>query len=228
MSVPWSDDIAMVHVDNVYKHFDNGLVKALEGVCLDVPRGEFCAVTGPSGCGKSTLLNLIGALDSPSRGSIHVKGRLLNHPVRQSNYRKLSVGFVFQFHHLLSHLTLSENVALPALAVSKMTRVRARQSALQLLSEMGLENRVDFRPTQVSGGERQRAAVARVIMNSPEILLADEPTGSVDSRTAQFMMEAILTRCRKDQMTVLLVTHDMENAKQADRVVKMQDGILVD
>lgn len=214
----------MIHVDNVYKHFDNGLVKALDGVCLDIPTGEFCAVTGPSGCGKSTLLNLIGALDSPSRGSVHVKGRRLTHPLRQSIYRKLSVGFVFQFHHLLGHLTLAENVALPALAVSKMTRSRARQSAFELLSEMGLENRANFRPTQVSGGERQRAAVARALVNSPEILLADEPTGSVDSATAEFIMTAIVNRCRKNQMTVLLVTHDMEIAGRADRIIRMQDG----
>ncbi len=218
----------MIRVDDVHKQFDRGLVRALNGISLEIPKGEVCAVTGPSGCGKSTLLHLIGALDRPSRGRIYINGNPLTAPARQSVYRNRQVGFVFQFHHLLGHLTLAENVALPALAVSNMTQSKIRQKACRLLSEVGLENRVDFRPTQVSGGERQRAAVARAIMNSPEILLADEPTGSVDSRTAQFIMEAILTRCRKDQMTVLLVTHDMEIAKQADRVVRMQDGILKD
>jgi ABC-type lipoprotein export system ATPase subunit len=219
--------MTMIQVDNVYKHFDNGLVKALDGVSLDIPKGEFCAVTGPSGCGKSTLLNLIGALDTPTQGKIHVRGRWLTHPARQSDYRKRFVGFVFQFHHLLSHLTLAENVALPALAVSKMTPSRARQSALGLLSEMGLENRADFRPTQVSGGERQRAAVARALINSPQILLADEPTGSVDSSTAEFIMTAIVNRCRKHQMTVLLVTHDRDISARADRIIRMQDGIML-
>lgn len=214
----------MIHVDNVYKHFDNGLVRALDGVSMDIHAGEFCAVTGPSGCGKSTLLNLIGALDSPTRGNIYVKERILTHPAHQANYRKLSVGFVFQFHHLLNHLTLAENVALPALAVAKMTKARAKKNALQLLSEMDLENRADFRPTQVSGGERQRAAVARALVNSPEILLADEPTGSVDSQTAEFIMTAIVERCQKNKMTVLLVTHDMRIANRANRIISMQDG----
>lgn len=214
----------MIHVDQVYRHFDNGLVKALDGISLDIPSAEFCTVIGPSGCGKSTLLNLIGALDSPTRGRILVKGLPLTHPARQADYRKSSVGFVFQSHHLLSHLTLAENVALPVMAVSKMTRSRARQRAYQLLSEMGLEDRADFRPTRVSGGERQRAAVARALVNAPEILLADEPTGSVDSRTAEFIMNAIKDRCRRNQMTVVLVTHDMEIAGRADRIIRMQDG----
>lgn len=178
----------MIRVDNVHKHFDKGLVRALNGICLEIPKGEVCAVIGPSGCGKSTLLHLIGALDRPTQGHIYINGKPLTTPDRQSVYRNLQVGFIFQFHHLLGHLTLAENVALPALAVSKMTQSQIRQKACRLLSEVGLENRVDFRPTQVSGGERQRAAVARAIMNSPEILLADEPTGSVDSQTAKCIM----------------------------------------
>jgi ABC-type lipoprotein export system ATPase subunit len=185
-------------------------------------------VMGPSGCGKSTLLNLIGALDRPSRGRILINGKPLNHPACESDYRKLSVGFVFQFHHLLSHLTLAENVSLPAMAVSGMSRPRARQRALALLSEMALADRVDFQPTRVSGGERQRVAVARALMNAPEILLADEPTGSVDSRTAEFIMTAIVNRCRKNHMTVLLVTHDLGVAARADRIIRMQDGRRVD
>lgn len=220
--------MSMIHVDQVYRQFDNGLVKALDGISLEIPRGEFCAVTGPSGCGKSTLLNLIGALDSPSRGRIWVNGTPLIQPVHQSDYRQRSVGFVFQFHHLLSHLTLAENVSLPALAVSKMTRSRARRKATALLSEMGLDHRAEFRPTQVSGGERQRAAVARALVNAPEILLADEPTGSVDSHTAEFIMTAIEDRCRKNHMTVVLVTHDMAIARRADRIVRMCDGRRVD
>ncbi len=220
--------MTMIHVDRVYKEFDHGLVKALDGISLKIPKGEFCAVTGPSGCGKSTLLHLIGALDSPSRGRILISGKPLIHPLRQSDYRQRSVGFVFQFHHLLSHLTLVENVSLPALAVSKMTQSGARRKALGLLSEMGLDNRADFRPPRVSGGERQRAAVARALVNSPEILLADEPTGSVDSGTAEFIMTAIEDRCRKNRLTVVLVTHDMAIAGRADRIIRMKDGRRVD
>jgi ABC-type lipoprotein export system ATPase subunit len=218
----------VIQVDQVYRQFHNGLVKALDGISLEIPKGEFCAVTGPSGCGKSTLLNLIGALDNPSRGRILINGKPLLQPVRHSEYRKKYVGFVFQFHHLLSHLTLAENVSLPALAVSKMTRSLAKQKAIRLLSEMGLDHRAGFRPTQVSGGERQRAAVARALVNAPEILLADEPTGSVDSRTAEFIMTAIEDRCRKNHMTVVLVTHDMAIARRADRIIRMKDGRWVD
>ncbi len=129
----------MIRVDNVHKHFDKGLVRALNGICLEIPKGEVCAVIGPSGCGKSTLLHLIGALDRPTQGHIYINGKPLTTPDRQSVYRNLQVGFIFQFHHLLGHLTLAENVALPALAVSKMTQSQIRQKACRLLSEVGLE-----------------------------------------------------------------------------------------
>ncbi len=143
--------MTIIRVDRVHKYFDNGLVKALNGISLDISKGEICAVTGPSGCGKSTLLNLIGALDVPTHGCIHVKGEPLINPGRHAGYRNRQVGFVFQFHNLLGHLTLAENVALPALAVPKMLRSGARKKAVDLLCEVGLEERADFLPTQVSG-----------------------------------------------------------------------------
>ncbi len=218
----------MISVIDLHKHFDKGLVKALNGVCLEIPKGEVCSITGPSGCGKSTLLNLIGALDRPTHGSIRVDGQSLSRNLSLARYRSRQVGFVFQFHNLIPNLTLVENVELPAYAVTGMSRSLARERAMTLLSEVGLEKRAGFLPTRVSGGERQRAAVARALINTPGILLADEPTGSVDSETAAFIMAAILNRSRKQAMTVLVVTHDMSIAGMADRIFKMKDGCLMD
>lgn len=216
----------MIHLKKVYKHYDKGLVKALNGISLSIKKGEICSLTGPSGCGKSTLLNLIGALDMPTYGEIYINNTLLNHTKSLAGYRSRQVGFVFQFHNLIPNITLVENVELPTFAINGMERHQRREKALELLEEVDLGSRAHFLPTQVSGGERQRAAVARALINSPEILLADEPTGSVDSATASFIMSSILTRCRNDAMTALIVTHDPNIASQADRIIHLRDGYL--
>jgi len=220
--------LTFIQVEKLHKHFDKGLVKALNGISMEISEGEVCAITGTSGCGKSTLLNLIGALDVPTHGRILINGKPLIKAGSLARYRNRQVGFIFQFHNLLPNLTLAENVALPAVVVPGMSRSQGMKKSIELLSEVGLEKRAHFLPTQVSGGERQRAAVARALVNSPQILLADEPTGSVDSQTAVFILSAILNRCRKDHMTVLVVTHDMDIAGRADRILKMRDGLLVD
>ncbi len=217
----------MIVTENVVKHYDNGLVKAVNGVSLHVPPGEFCSVMGPSGCGKSTLLHMIGALDLPTSGEIRIDGRPLRDHRPLSTYRRRHVGFVFQLHNLVPSLTLAENVELPLFPDRSVGRRERRERAMALLEEMELSHRASFFPTQISGGERQRAAVARALINDPRLLLADEPTGSVDSRTAGFIMEAILRRCRERRMTVLLVTHDEQIARHAGRTVRIRDGLLV-
>lgn len=217
----------MIRVEKLYKHYDDGLVKALNGISFDVSKGETCAIMGPSGCGKSTLLNLIGALDVPTSGEIIIDGKLLKDIGSLAKYRSKQVGFVFQFHNLIPNITLAENVELPTLAISGMHSIDRKEKALKLLSEVGLEDRAEFLPTKISGGERQRAAVARALINSPKILLADEPTGNVDSETAEFIMSIILKRCRKDNMTMLIVSHNRDIAKQADRILFMRDGCFI-
>ena len=218
----------MIRLDKIFKHYDGGLVKALNGISLTISKGEVCSIMGPSGCGKSTLLNLIGALDIPTYGDIYINGIPLKHTRSLARYRSRQVGFIFQFHNLIPNITLAENVELPTFARSEMTRTQRRKKAIRLLSELGLEKRAGFLPTQVSGGERQRAAVARALINSPEILLADEPTGSVDSENASFIMSSILQRCRKDHMTAVIVSHDKDIAGQADRTIFMRDSLIIE
>ncbi len=217
----------MIAVQKLVKHYDGGLVQALRGVSFEVVRGSVCALTGVSGCGKSTLLHLIGGLDRATSGRIIVAGRELSQWVPASLYRLCTVGFVFQLHNLLPHLSLVENVEIPMLAVRGMLRKERRHKALSLLEEVGLLDRAAFPPTRVSGGERQRAAMARALANDPEIILADEPTGSVDSQSADQILAALLRRCRHDNITVLIATHNHEVAARADCILRLQDGLVI-
>ena len=216
----------MIQIENLIKHYDGGLVKALNGVFLTISQGEFCAITGSSGCGKSTLLNLIASFDTPTSGTITINGQPLKDHRPLSDYRNRLVGFIFQLHNLIPNLTLVENIEIPMYANQTISRKLRRQKAMDLLSEVDLSKRASFLPTQISGGERQRAAVARALANDPQLLLADEPTGSVDSLTAEFIMESILRRCKQQGMTILLVTHDAQISARADRVLPMRDGQL--
>jgi putative ABC transport system ATP-binding protein len=218
----------VIRVENLFKQYDRGLVKALNGISLHIPKGEVCSIMGPSGCGKSTLLNVIGALDVPTSGKIYIDTLLLKNHRPMANYRNRYIGFIFQFHNLIPNITLVENIELPTYANPSMMPRPRREKAMMLLSEVELESRAHHFPTQVSGGERQRVAVARALINSPKILLADEPTGSVDSTTAAFIMEAILRRCRNDGMTALVVSHDVNIASLTDRRLSMRDGAMED
>jgi putative ABC transport system ATP-binding protein len=213
---------AAVVVDRVEKSFEGGRIRALAGASLRLAPGEFVSLTGPSGSGKSTLLNLIGALDVPDAGTIEVDGRSLGH-VDGADYRAETVGFVFQFHHLVPTLTALENVQVPMLGRGVARAERARR-AKSLLVDVGLEHRASARPGVLSGGERQRVAFARALANSPRLLLADEPTGALDSETGAQVL-ALLERLRADhRMTVLLVTNDEEVAQRADRTLGLRDG----
>jgi putative ABC transport system ATP-binding protein len=213
---------AAVVVDRVTKSFEGGRIRALQDASLRLAPGEFVALTGPSGSGKSTLLNLIGALDISDAGRIEVDGRSLD-AIDGADYRAATVGFVFQSHHLVPTLSALENVQVPMLGRGS-NRARRVERARSLLADVGLEARADARPGVLSGGERQRVALARALANEPRLLLADEPTGALDSDTGAHVL-ALLERLRRERgMTVLLVTNDEDVARTADRTLRLRDG----
>jgi putative ABC transport system ATP-binding protein len=205
-----------------------GVVHAVRGVSLDIRRGEYVAIVGPSGCGKSTLLNLLGAIDSPSSGTIAIGGqRVSGLSDRESTlFRLRNIGFVFQRFYLMPVLTAAENVELP-MSEAGMGKTERRQRARQLLAYVGLATRVDHRPTELSGGEQQRVAIARALANRPMLLLADEPTGELDARTGAEVI-ALFDQLNRDGTTLAVVTHDEDLAQAARRVVHMRDGVIVD
>jgi putative ABC transport system ATP-binding protein len=213
---------AEVVVDRVSKSFEDGRVNALDGVSLRLEPGEFASLTGPSGSGKSTLLNLIGALDRPDTGSISVDGETLDGS-DAAEYRAATVGFVFQFHNLIPTLTAIENVQVPMIGRGR-SRAERQLQARSLLREAGLEHRERAFPATLSGGERQRVAISRALANEPRLLLADEPTGSLDSETGAQVL-ALIERARRERgMTVLLVTNDDRVAAGAGRTLRLLDG----
>jgi putative ABC transport system ATP-binding protein len=213
---------ADVVADRVSRAFEHGRIRALQEASLRLEGGEFVALTGPSGSGKSTLLNLIGALDRPDAGSISVDGAPLNE-LDAAEYRAGTVGFVFQFHNLIPTLTALENVQVPMLGRG-LGRSDREEHARSLLREVGLERRERAFPATLSGGERQRIALARALANEPRLLLADEPTGSLDSETGSQMLR-LIERVRDERgMTVLLVTNDEGVAASAKRTLRLLDG----
>jgi ABC-type lipoprotein export system ATPase subunit len=214
-------------VENVRKTFEDGRVVALDSVSLRADAGAFVAVTGPSGCGKSTLLNLVGALDRPDSGAILVGGERVDELRDPAEYRAATVGFVFQFHNLVPVLSAAENVQVPMLGRGRSRTERERR-ARELLAEVGLAHRASSRPPTLSGGERQRVALARALANEPRLLLADEPTGALDSETAAQVL-ALVRRVQAERgTTVLLVTNDDAAAAAADRRIRMRDGLLIE
>jgi len=212
-----------LEVRSVCKSYDEGRIEALRGVDLSIAPGEYVAISGPSGSGKSTLLHLLGGLDSPTRGEVLFRNASLGADIDLDTYRSQSVGFVFQAFHLMPTLRAIENVQLPMLGLNRRGIDRAAR-ARDLLREMGLENRTRQYPNQLSAGERQRVAIARALANDPEILLADEPTGNLDSVNSERIME-ILTGIQKQRgMTLIVVTHDNAIAHAAARQVRIRDG----
>ncbi len=214
---------AEVVVDHVAKAFEKGRIVALDDASFRLDRGELVALTGPSGSGKSTLLNLLGALDRPDRGSISVDGQRLERLDDPAAYRANTVGFVFQFHNLIPTLSALDNVQVPLIG-RKLSRAQRSKRARELLEEVGLARRAHASPSVLSGGERQRVAIARALANDPRLLLADEPTGSLDSETSAQVL-ALLRRLREERgMTTLLVTNDSGVAREADRSLHLLDG----
>ena len=205
-----------------------GEVAVLKGISLEIRPGELVALTGESGAGKSTLLHILGTVDRSSGGTVLVGNENLeDRPEHvRASFRNRSVGFVFQFHHLLPEFTAVENVAMPALiAGEKLSKIRGR--AMNLLTEVGLADRAEHRPSELSGGEQQRVAVARALVNSPKVILADEPSGNLDSVNAESLHRLLMDLCRNHMTTFLIATHNDHLTGLAHRVLKIQDGILV-
>ena len=217
---------AEVRVSHVRKAFEGGRIRALEDVSLSLDAGELVALTGPSGGGKSTLLNLIGALDRPDAGEIVVDGRDVAQLEDPARYRAETVGFVFQSHNLMTTLNAVENVQIPM--IGRRGRAEREQRANELLAEVGLAERVRSYPPTLSGGERQRVAIARALANEPRLLLADEPTGALDSDTGGQILDLLRGVRDEHGTTILLVTNDDDVAAQADRVLQIRDGRLSD
>lgn len=208
------------------KEFDDGRVQALRGVDFRIAQGEFVAVIGPSGCGKTTLLQMLGALDLPSAGTLSYRGSSLPHLPDPSAYRAREIGFIFQAFHLLPTFTAIENVQMPMFETPLLASERSER-AIALLKAVGLEHRLDHFPAKLSGGERQRVAIARSLANGPSVLLADEPTGNLDSDNAHHVLKLIIRLHREQNMTLVLVTHDLTIARQASRTIQMKDGRIV-
>ena len=213
----------IISVRDVVKHYDDGRIHALDGVTLDVAQGEFVAIIGPSGSGKSTLLHILGALDVADEGAVTVDGRDLAAVHDLASFRRVTVGFVFQLHNLIPTLTAWENVQVPLMETRLSARKR-RERALELLAELELADRAENLPTELSGGERQRVAIARALANDPDILIADEPTGAVDSANSARIVQLLKRVAKERGMTLVIVTHDPTVASQADRIITILDG----
>ncbi|MFZ5467839.1 MAG: ABC transporter ATP-binding protein [Myxococcota bacterium] len=220
----------MIEVHKATKVYRRGKteVRALAVESLTVPKGQFLSVMGPSGSGKSTLLNLLGALDVPTSGSITIDGKEISRldDAALSRFRRERLGFIFQFFNLLPTLTAVENVVLPAL-LSGQSREAVLPRARELLSAVGLKERDHHRPDELSGGEMQRVAVARALLTEPALLLADEPTGNLDSKTGAEVLRILREATRQRNVTVVMVTHDAKAAEVGDRIVRLADGAVV-
>ncbi len=212
--------------ENLEMHFQMGntTVGALRGVSLDVGEGEFVSIVGTSGSGKSTLLNLVGGLMKPTHGSVYIKGEDITrmNENEAALFRRQHIGFVFQSYNLINTLTAVENVELP-LVFSNMAASEREKRVKTLLRSFGLEDRLDHKPTELSGGQQQRVSIARAIINNPEIILADEPTGNLDSKTSEEIMNVLYTLNKRGQ-TFLVVTHDMKVAHYGNRIIYLSDG----
>ncbi|HEY1161326.1 MAG TPA: ABC transporter ATP-binding protein [Terracidiphilus sp.] len=216
-----------LEVRNLRKSYDDGRIEALRGVSLSIAAGEFVTISGPSGSGKSTLLQLLGGLDTPTSGEVLFQNAALGTAIGLDSYRAHQVGFIFQAFYLLPTLRAIENVQVPMLAVEVVSRDRA-QRAKALLLEMGLEHRLYQYPNELSAGERQRVAIARALANHPSILLADEPTGNLDSVNSARIMEMLIGIQKKRGMTLIVVTHENDIANSAPRHIRIRDGLVVD
>jgi len=221
----------MLEARGVHKTYHNGAVplEVLKGVDLQVPPQGFIAVTGPSGAGKSTLLHLLAGLDVPTQGDVVWQGQSLAQMSerQRAHFRNHTIGVVFQFYHLLPELSALENIMLPGLVNGAESRRALRQRALEALSQVGLADRAVHKPSQMSGGEQQRTAIARALINQPKMILCDEPTGNLDSQTGQQVVELLIGLHRTQGMGLVLVTHEHELAALADRWIELRDGRVV-
>lgn len=220
----------IVRLENVEKKYRTDTVEtvALHKINLKVEKGEFISIMGPSGCGKSTLLNIIGLLDNSTSGNVEIDGRGLNNfnDKKLAQFRNEKLGFIFQSFHLINDLNVIDNVELPLLYRKASGRER-RERAMEALTKVGLSNRISHFPTQLSGGQKQRVAIARAIIGNPEIILADEPTGNLDSNMGNEIMDILLQLNKQENRTIIMVTHDELMAKRTHRLIRLFDGTQV-
>ena len=220
---------AVLRVENVVKTFESaaGTVAALRGVDISIRKGEFVAIVGPSGSGKSTLLNMIGALDKPTSGKVYINGidifSLSDSEI--ATMRNHLIGFIFQSYNLINRTTVLKNVALPGV-ISEMSGDERSRRALKLLQVLGIEDKAGFKPSNLSGGQQQRVAIARSLMNDPAIILADEPTGNLDTKTGSEVFEMLKMMSSKFRRTIVMVTHNPELAESTDRAIYIRDGVV--
>ncbi|MBO7507975.1 MAG: ABC transporter ATP-binding protein [Paludibacteraceae bacterium] len=217
----------MITANNITKTF--GQFTALRGVNLSIEKGEFVSIIGASGAGKTTLLQILGTLDKPDKGEVTINGTnvFALSDDEQAAFRNKHIGFVFQFHQLLPEFTALENIMIPAL-IAKRDKAEAEREAKELLAFMNLSERADHKPNELSGGEKQRVAVARALINKPDVLLADEPTGSLDSKNKQDIHRLFCQLQQEMGQTLVVVTHDMEMASGSGRIINMQDGRIIE
>jgi ABC-type lipoprotein export system ATPase subunit len=218
-----ASEIPVFEAKGLKKDYDDGQVSALRGIDFSIPDGEFVSIIGASGSGKSTLLNMLGDLDRPTAGTLSFKGTPISELVDPADYRAREIGFIFQGFHLLPTFTVVENIQIPMFGQPGSAAQR-KDRAMELLEAVGLGHRGNHLPSKLSGGERQRAAIARSLVNKPGVLLADEPTGNLDSNTAEQIMELLCRVQQEHRTTMILVTHDLDIAAHASRVIRMKDG----
>jgi putative ABC transport system ATP-binding protein len=216
----------IVKIENLEKSYENGNIKVLNGIDLEIKEGEFVSIIGPSGSGKSTLLNMLGALDIVDNGKINVANYDLTKKKNLDEFRSEKIGFIFQLHNLIPNISVMENVEIP-MYETKLSGKQRTNKALKLLNDVGLKDKTKTKPTKLSGGERQRVAIARALANDPAIILADEPTGSLDSRSGKKILELLNDLHKEKNVTLIIVTHDMNVAKLADRIIEVLDGKIL-
>lgn len=215
-----------VEIKDLFKSYENGKIRALNGINLTIKQGEFVSIIGPSGSGKSTLLNMLGALDVPDSGRITVAGQDLKTSKKLNEFRSDKIGFIFQLHNLIPNISVVENIEIP-MYTQKVSSKEMRSRALKLLDDVGLSEKSKMLPNKLSGGERQRVAIARALANNPSIILADEPTGSLDSKTSSKILKQLIDLHDDNNVTLIIVTHDMDVAKLVDRVIEVLDGEII-
>ncbi|MGA1844015.1 MAG: ABC transporter ATP-binding protein [bacterium] len=227
-----NNSVPLIQLKDIHKSYPmgSGCVDVLKGIDLMLQQGGTMAVVGASGAGKSTLLHIIGALDRPSKGRYHYKGMEVFglSDRKMARFRNRTIGFVFQFHHLLPEFTALENTMIPLMIAGTLVRREIEERARGLLVEVGLEHRESHRPSELSGGEQQRVAIARALVNEPELLLADEPTGNLDTKTSESVFDLMIRLNEKKGMSMLVVTHNRELAGRAAWQLRLQDGMIVD